>query len=105
MPELRTASTLGYYFSGVLSDKLQKTYGSFLEEMCINDRNCLMLCLSSFIYINDVPIQEGTSLYDCAAAVVQEDMDYTSDEFGNILEILAPITVDQARNLLHAISS
>jgi hypothetical protein len=105
MPKLRTDSTLGYYFDGPVSLKLQKNYGSFLEEMFINDRNCLMLCLSSFIYINDIPIHEGTSLYDCAAAVIQEDMDYTSDEFGNILEILEPITVGQARDLLHALSS
>jgi hypothetical protein len=105
MPELRTAKTLGYYINSHRTNRLEVTYGSYLENMDINDRNGLMLCLASFIYINDIPIFEGKLFYDCAAIAISEDLDFTGDDFGDILETLEGITVPEARDLLHALSS
>ncbi|KAM3105304.1 hypothetical protein [Phormidesmis sp. 146-33] len=111
MSELRTAKTLGYYVSADCTDQLQRQYGSYLEAIDINDRNALMAILAYYTFINAVPLWEGTSFYDVATELFpgdcapEDDRDVTSTEFSDILEILENITPDQARELLHAISS
>jgi hypothetical protein len=105
MPELRTAKTLGYYVNSHCTSELEKAYGSHLEDMELNDRNALIVILANYVYVNSVPLWEGTPFHICAEEVISEERDLTSDQFCDILEILELITVDQARNLLHAISS
>ncbi|KAM3091144.1 hypothetical protein ACKFKG_26825 [Phormidesmis sp. 146-35] len=105
MPELRTANTVGFYVDGHCISELEKAYGAHLEDMGINDRNALMVILAHFVYVNSIPMWEGTPLHVVAEEVISEDRDLTSDQFCDILETLEGIEVWQARGLLSALSS